>query len=521
MQTREVALWVALCAFVFSGSAVAQATPDVGIVDGQIRLAGNQQTAVVPALVYAESTELLRAPKPDTATITDMTPGAGGVTVTFGKATIVNIAKTFANNTETPQRIEWRTDATVAGLAPNTSVTHDAILSIGNEKRRFRYEITNKTSPHTWTLAAPPDELAVRENKVSLPFSVTVVGNGERSSVFISRLALRDDTTLRVASSDAVSVRGNVGVGTPSALTLIADGSKLHPGKYAGIVELAATGATDTKTFPLTVYASTQRARFLGFLAIVAGIVVAWFISGYARNRTARLDALLPARRLAALAQQLRLKLKKCRATATHTQTLLDEVDADLAVKYLTEQRFLPGRVPWPFPRDINAEGYGKHLAAVSTRLESLTYLVDSGFCRVRDVTSDEGKIKIALEELDQHGALPLAELKPKVAEILAAAAGRGLESTFVAREDALTVEQILFRVDLLNAFVWLLWAAITAIGGYLLLVEANAGFGTLGDIGKAFLWGLGVQVAGQQFQQLTPSGISTSIGVKIPAGAE
>jgi hypothetical protein len=518
LQTRIHVL--ALC-LAISTAAAAETTPDVGLVDATIHVR-NDPKQPIPVVVYAEGAELLQATDPKSATLKDLVEGADGVTVKFGRLQVVTVTKSAANNQLTAKRIEWSTTATVAGLPLNTTITRDAVLVVGAEMRRLRYDVTNKPASLTWTTySVPAAEVAVRDTPVKLPFSVTLAGNGRDTNVYVARHALRDSVTGRVVPADALTVRTNTAaVDSTAPLTLTVDGAKLRPGKYTGTVEIAASGATGAQSFPLTISVSRWYARLLGFLAILAGVALAFWIGTIARNRVERLDAVLPAARLTQIAGQLETKLDACDAAASHTHTLLQRIASELAPSSLEQRRFIPSQMPWAFARAIDADGYAKHLQDSGTRLDNLTFLVDSGFCRVRQVTTNPDKQRQAFDALDKLGDLPSEQLQTEVAKILGGVADSQDEDT--DREDrerkAPTTQEILVHIASTNTLVWFAWAVIAAIGGFLYLVDSNPGFGSVGDVGKAFLWGLGVQATGQQLQQLTPSSVATSVGVTLPS---
>jgi hypothetical protein len=60
-------------------------------------------------------------------------------------------------------------------------------------------------------------------------------------------------------------------------------------------------------------------------------------------------------------------------------------------------------------------------------------------------------------------------------------------------------------------------WGAVTLLAGYAALILSNPGFGTSMDLVACFFWGLGVQIAGQQIQQLTAGNITTALHVGVP----
>ena len=79
------------------------------------------------------------------------------------------------------------------------------------------------------------------------------------------------------------------------------------------------------------------------------------------------------------------------------------------------------------------------------------------------------------------------------------------------------TVQQLNVDLRLLGLSMWVVWGLVTWVVGIGALLATNYGFGVGADYIKCFLWGLGVQTAGQQLQQLTPSSVSTAFSVTLP----
>jgi hypothetical protein len=67
------------------------------------------------------------------------------------------------------------------------------------------------------------------------------------------------------------------------------------------------------------------------------------------------------------------------------------------------------------------------------------------------------------------------------------------------------------------NVSTWLLWAVLTVSVGYVIIIAMDPGFGTTADLWKCFFWALGLQVAGQQMQQLTPGSVNSAMSISIP----
>ena len=79
------------------------------------------------------------------------------------------------------------------------------------------------------------------------------------------------------------------------------------------------------------------------------------------------------------------------------------------------------------------------------------------------------------------------------------------------------TASDLAVELENLRGDVWLVWAAVTLALGFTVLILSNPGFGTGLDLMKSFFWGLGVQVAGQQLQQLTPGKVASRFSLPVP----
>src|ERR1700761_7509971 len=78
------------------------------------------------------------------------------------------------------------------------------------------------------------------------------------------------------------------------------------------------------------------------------------------------------------------------------------------------------------------------------------------------------------------------------------------------------TTHEILFELEYVSFLGWLLWAVLTFVLGYAALILNHHGFGTTQDLFKCFLWGIGIQAAGQGLQALNPTSAATSFSLQV-----
>jgi hypothetical protein len=121
-----------------------------------------------------------------------------------------------------------------------------------------------------------------------------------------------------------------------------------------------------------------------------------------------------------------------------------------------------------------------------------------------------------ALNDLERPGTKPAnqqdAELKVKpIIDDLA----KDIPSEALGpRVQLASVHELQIRNERLNVVAWGLWFAISVSLGIYLLIAMQPGFGTSSDLWKCFFWGLGISVAGQQFN---PSTVTGALNITLP----
>ena len=514
MRTAVLAGAVALLVL---GIASAQTPADVGIIGGQIRVPPGQTNSHQMTVLFATGAEMTTQPAQSAAKVTDLDGKAGGVTVTFGSG-VKNIGISTGTDGKVT-RYEWQAPVDIKGLPPNTSQTRNAEIDFGTAKRSFRYDVTNKTTPLTWTLNAPANAVAVSGANATLMFSVTLNGDGDPTRVVLSRMTLRDPAN-RVVPADAIVVQDKpISLGTPVPVKLTVKGACVPAGNYNGSVEIAAVGAAEAKTFDLAIASSPPRSRLIGFFCVLAGVILAFILSGILRNYSTRLTALMPAERLRTLIAAKKATLSNVgNDVGPETRNWLSSLQERLSSRELTRQNFIPWWIPLVYGSPVDTGDYTKYLQAVSDEFGNVSYLIGHGFVLVQVTNPDPAAKKWAYAELDTLARDQPANIRTKTDDIiqnLKPKVTEAMEEAAPPRAE-LTIEQMQVRIEVVAATAWILWAIISASVGYLAAVNV-AGFGIMTDYLKAFLWGLGLQTAGTQLQTLTPSSIGSTIGVSIP----
>jgi hypothetical protein len=328
-------------------------------------------------------------------------------------------------------------------------------------------------------------------------------------------------------------------------LTLSAASTRVHlfilpafrdNGVFGGTVGLCSASKASVATLKLTVNSSTLRTRIIGVFLIVAGICFYVLVTVVLRQRSRQLTALLPAARLVEALRGLRETAKRVERDAKiklpvllgkeNIPHSLEWLMSQLSLKELKKAGFLPPLLTNPFqPADIGTE-YQQFLQGVSTQELNLAVLVRDGLERVMILWPklDEKSARNGLAQLDELALQADAPgpMGPKVDAIVNGISPRHAEFTealaYFRNGPATTpsVHEITIQLEFLSSIGWLIWAFLTLLFGCAVLILSNHGFGTWQDLFKCFLWGLGIQAAGQGIQLLTPSSAVSSFSLQI-----
>jgi hypothetical protein len=517
MNPRIALLPLLLCAITVAAATTTNDT--VGMIGTPIRVPAGTVSQPIRVFVFASGDEVLKQ-ETKIAELFDVSGNADGVETKFERVDVASVSETMTNAKLAPSRIEWIFLMTIKGaIPPAKTLTREAQLVVGTAKRHFTYELTSKITPLTWTLNQPMPAVSVTGERSVLGFSVTATGEGEQTSVRITRATIRDANN-RPVDLRALSLADcPVAVGTPSPQRLIVDGNNVPAGNYNGTIEISLLGAADAKTFDLALSSSPPRGRLIGFFCVFGGVLLAMFLAGFLRNLASRLAALLPANRVRDLLKTEWDNLtKKVAATeAANTKNWIDEVSKWLDPETLRTKGYVPGWLPAAFGAgNVDAQGYATYLQSQGDEVASITHLIERGFLLVTRYTSDPAVIKTTYKNLDELAVSRPTDLGTQTDAIITALKSKSKQAGALKEPTTTLTHHILLRLDIVNATAWLIFAVIATVTGYLVAVNIS-GFGVTADYIKAFLWGLGLQTAGTQLQQLTPSSVASSIGITMP----
>ena len=204
---------------------------------------------------------------------------------------------------------------------------------------------------------------------------------------------------------------------------------------------------------------------------------------------------------------------------------------SQLSAAKLKEAGYLPPLLTNPFQPPDAGTDYQQYLQGISAQELNDAIIIGDGLKRVMSLGQqlDEGSAREALAKLDQlalEADSSTDPMRPKVDALVNGIAPRRHEFAqmlAVAHENFRagggappSVHEITVQLDYVSGIGWIIWAFLTFLFGCGVLILSNHGFGTWQDLLKCFLWGLGIQAAGQGLQALTPSSTATTFSLQI-----
>lgn len=437
---------------------------------------------------------------------------------------------------------------------PENEITLTRYLTITLNKTLFvlPYKIKTPPSPvFSWELNGPPKEWLAEDEMTA--FSVKT-GPVPAKRVRVVHSTLQDEETKRLISpadlvlcltpdKDKCVPANNASVELPKGhlqpvfLRLV---KQPPPGSYKGTISIGAAETDLAKPLELNVYVSSCLRKWTGMGAIVVGIVIAWLVNVYVATEKARLEAMRPAIKLAEDLRDLERRRQafqdKTTIAMAATKRTIEKWLDQLTLDFLDKENYLPRYLRSGFQ---NKEKYEKHLIDTGDRAASLALIMD-GIEYFRERWDSYTQAQTLLAEMTTLAKLDgfAEELKfeDKPGDFLRSIGTKVQDEIEKFKNDPsqrkefggtsspwsvskLTLQSIDVTLLRLNLIVWLLWALVTALAGWAVLIQPDPGFGTGLDLLKSFLWGLGVLAAGQGLQQLTPNTVMTSFSLSYPSG--
>ena len=457
----------------------------------------------------------------------------------------------------------WRFAASIEGLPADSTLTVPVVLRYGDVAHKAEITATNVPEGDVeWEVTPPPPELVLGPDR-AVTFRIKT-GKRPVSGLTVIDSTLQDEETKALLgvgflTPHLVTSDGTRSSGRPaeegggetstgeidlpaeqtSGIELRVDSGFARPGSYKGNVYLAVDGVGEAKSLPLTVHSS--RWRGVGVLLIALGILLS-LVTVYVPTRGERLVGLQAAaalrerlpdlRSIAAEGTEiLRKAAGNPRAELENVAAVLAELDRTLTRRHLDQEHFIPAwPVPWRKTRTAEFEAF---LKEVGSRIAVLDVVVRKGVGKAVDLWPPaaglESVFDTALTKFDglmvSASKLEPAEAATKVGEILGALRDDLEGGPFRVQGAAPPPEpvplpssrELRLQLVTLGGVLWGLWAVVTLVTGYVVLVLPDLGFGSPLDLAKCFFWGLGVHTAGQSLQQLTPASLRTTFQVDVP----
>lgn len=501
------------------------------LAEGVVRLAPGAQGGEASFIVSAEQLgkDLMAAPA---ITLTDLNAkfNAGAAKVSFRTEPELQAVGTTR---------KWLVTAMVSDLALNTEQSRYALVTLGAVERAVPYMLSNRprvtpdftvavNSP--WVISGPGDEGTV------------IVSTGEQavSGLRIANSTLTEKTMgtpiriqqlelCRSAAEPCVAPAPIPALTSQTLYLRITDGKRPN-GRFSGTLSFAVDARPEAKPVTLEATSSSTAARLGGAALIVLGVLAAWQLTVFSRARFDRLSVLKPATAARARIESLLARLDKVRsATGIDLPQLRSQYIAladGLSEYALDRDGLLPGL--WPPIWRTDVPDLKPRLLALEQPIAGLTVVVGSGaevlapLWTAAQAAADRANVEAGLRLLDVPAD---AATEAKAQALVALAISRasppppGVQSAAQQRTQsaALLLERISSEMQSLSAGVWLAYLMLVSVAGTALLIVNNPGFGTLMDMVYCLFWGFGMPVTLDKLQQISPAGVSTSLGISLP----
>jgi len=417
-----------------------------------------------------------------------------------------------------------------------------------------------------WSVDPPVSTWNLTHNQ-GLEFVVTLSGYGSIKALRITHSTLADSdsdraitipaTAFRICSSvdepiekcngavlDSNQQPSSVSAQLPkeafkNTLWLKVEPNALPNGVFAGNLVLDTDAAGEPKTLSLTIEKSSWRARAGGLAFLVAGVVIAWFVTVFARSRINRDQALLPIVLLGQKLKNLHSKLSLVPSEFANelalTLSTIGATFSELTIENLDANQLLPPRIPaWTLSLTTQPAAYQTFLQHMSQVIEDIGVIVagieSAAVVLPSTPVANRDGLRTLIASLDAlSGTLPqdADALRGKVQALIAHYSAGAIPQTLgltaqpqsdqIARPITSTPMSLNFEIQTVTLLFWLVWGGLSVIIGFTLLVKSSPGFGVYADFVRCALWGFGLPVAGQGLQQLTVSSVNTQLGINLP----
>lgn len=307
-------------------------------------------------------------------------------------------------------------------------------------------------------------------------------------------------------------------------------------GVYEGTVAIDSAGDSSGATvLATTIYLSSTKAKVVGVLLIAVSVFFAFCFTVVLRHTTNRKSLLIPpaVTRAAIYALQARLNglgmpmRKAADPTSKHLDGLLNALDVSSL-----ERNGLP--TTWATPlSDSSLAAYKAYVSAQSLKVQNVKVVIEEGLYEIeallqRSTTFQQADVDKSIADVQSAGrytsTLPPTEeivrqgVQAAVKTLAASDAAKNLGAAewAPAGRGADSAQQLQLQVANINRAMWVVVLLLTTGVGAAVLVltgPAAASFGTVEDLVRCVMWGLGLS-AGAQLTSASTSTVTAAFGV-------
>jgi hypothetical protein len=269
-------------------------------------------------------------------------------------------------------------------------------------------------------------------------------------------------------------------------------------GRYAGNIRLL-TPAGERVDHQIVIDVRDGFWRAIGAAALAVGILLSFLLAVWVphsrdRERTLRQFLLLRAR-----AEQAESLLPP---GVPDLRSRIEELRAATEPTRLAAESLVPGVIPGTGTAAAEVERRNAELA----RLERVVAAIEILTRAIRRESPTEHGI---LDAIAGATDFPQADINAEIDQALGNAAnarGAGIGASEFA------VQRLIFREEVRNGAYWIVSSVVTALLGYVLLIDADPSFSGWSDVAATFFWGLGLATAGSKLGDLTPGQLRTAL---------
>ena len=441
----------------------------------------------------------------------------------------------------------WRYKVRVLGLSPANTVQQHYAKILG---QFLPYFVTNQPAgSFAWTISRLPDPWVAStsgwssDDRTCTGFTVTPKDSPATGLKLAASTLVEQSTKESIPVTDLRLCRGSgnctqsttgpidLPANTPSDLSLCTVHA-LH-GNFRGVVVLASLQKPDGDTILQNASFSSTIIKIIGLILILLGVAVAWLVKVFLRGRMDRDQSLQPVTLMRSQLLRMQQTLSNLRtpyaSTPVNLNTAVTTLLTELSTPVLDQANLLPSAFPNPFGSNFDPAALKAYLEARNKTIQLLAVLVDEGVCRAQAedngaiVPAPVAQVNAAITLIDNIWlAIPQPAADQALQQVRQIVAGLHTTIVGVALAPAIAgpvpavrgdFEVLRLEIQTISIAVWLIYALLTALSGFAVLVLGNAGFGVPLDLVFAFFWGFGLPTT---IQSLTPGSSAAALNISV-----